>query len=390
MARERMGWIAFIFSLSCLLQMAAIPLIARARNKKRFALTLALIEPVLFIIAVTLALVLPPGIRMAGFISAVFIAGAFVHLSRPVIDDWFASTIPTTIRGRYLGRRLQVISIAIITATMIMGVLGQSTGMANTLGLGLILITGALCGMLSILTLRSVPMPALAANSQPRLQDFANVFKTAPFLVIIMVNILYSIPFYLAVPYYQIFNLEVAAMPATMIAIMQSGYFIVKIVALPWLGRGVDRWGPQRSLFVAGFVYVTFFGAFLFCQPGFYWPVMIAWAVVALADGLFGLATQTALYASVPDSPSRPAYFAVSNIVSLVFYGIAGLAAVPLLEAIKGITIHVGPLTLGSFHLLYGVCALLMIPCLFSARLVSNARIDATSTPPSQNEAFTP
>jgi len=52
------------------------------------------------------------------------------------------------------------------------------------------------------------------------------------------------------------------------------------------------------------------------------------------------------------------------------------------------VTVHMGSFTLGSFHLLYGACALLMIPCLFSARLVTDRRGDQHAVPPSANSAF--
>jgi len=331
-----MGWMAFVFSLACLLQMAAIPLIARARNKKRFCLSLAFAEPILFIMAVTLALTLPREMRMMGFISAVFIAGAFVHLSRPVTDDWFALTIPTAIRGRYLGRRLQVMSIAIIAATLIAGFLGQSTGMTNTSGLGLILIAGALCGMLSVLALRGVPMPALAANSRPRLSGLRPRISHA------------SLPRHHGGQYPLQYPLLLRGSLLPGIQPGSRGHAGKHdrgdaLWILPsqnpgasLAGRTVDRWGPQRTLYVAGLVYAAFFATFLFCGPGLYWAGHDSVGRRRARGRPFGLATQTALYASVPDSPSRPAYFAVSNIVSLVLFGIAGLAAVPALEAIRG------------------------------------------------------
>ena len=36
--------------------------------------------------------------------TAPFLAAAFANLSRPLADEWLASTVPPLIRGRYIGR----------------------------------------------------------------------------------------------------------------------------------------------------------------------------------------------------------------------------------------------------------------------------------------------
>ena len=384
---ERMGWMTSIISFACILQMIGIPFVGRAKNKKRLALTLAITEPLLVIAAVILALLLPPGFRIVAFASAVFAAAAFVHLSRPLTDDWFAATIPAAIRGRFLGRRLQIVSAVVITTTLTLGFLAQRMGMTNRIGLGCLLMAGAAAGVAAVLALREARMPALAANSAPRLGDFKRVLQTPFFMRLMAVNVLYNIPFFFACPYYQVFNLEIAAMPAIMIAVMQAGYYAVKIVSLPYLGRLVDRWGPRRTMYRSGVVYALFFATFLVCGPGRFWPIMLGWAFVALADGAFGLAATTALYASVPENPARPAYFAVANFVAVAFLGVGGAVAVPILEAIKTVHIRVGPFTLGNFHLLYGACALAMIPCLLAARLIPNELPDRARPPTAQDHA---
>ena len=374
LAREQMGWMTFLISGACVVQMVGLPLIGRAANKKRFALTLALVEPALVIAAVILALLLPAPFRFTAFAAAVFMAAAFIHLARPVTDDWLATLIPSGIRGRYLGRRVQIVSTVTIASTLIAGYLGERIGMNNRVGLGLILIAGGVCGLAAVLMLRDAVMPALAAAAQPGWHDFAVVLRTPGFMRILAVNILYNLPFFLACPYYQVFNLEVALMPAGMIALMQTGYYTVKILSLPTLGRLVDRWGTRRTFYLTGFLYAAFFATFLLCGPGRYWPLMAAWAMVALADGAWALAFQSALYASIPETAARPAYFAVNNFATISLFGLGGAIAVPVLQSIKEVHLVLGPLTLGNLHLLYGFCALLMIPCLFSSVLIKKQK----------------
>lgn len=371
LAGEQMGWLTALVSWACLLQMAGLPLIARARDKKRFALRLALGEAFLVCLAVLLAVFLPAPWGLYAFAAAVFLAAAFLQLSRPVTDDWVASTVPAGLRGRYLGRRTQILSAVVVVATLAAGWLGERVGLDNRRGLGLLILAAAAFAVAAVVVLRGASMPAVAAASQPQLADVATALRTRPFLRLLTLTVLYNLPFFVACPYYQVFNLQVARMPATHIAWMQTGYLAVKVLALPALGRLVDRWGARRTMVVAGLVYAWFFSTFLFCGPGYYWPVMLAWAVVALADGGFGLAAQAALYATVPEAAlTRPAYFAVNNFVVLAAYGLGSALVVPLLRLTRDVSVTVGPFTLGHFHLLYGFCAVLMLPCLCAARLL--------------------
>lgn len=374
LASERTGWMTFLVSCACVLQMLALPVIARTANKKRYALSLALAEPLLAIAAVGLALLLPAPARLYAFGAAVFLAAASINLSRPVTDDWLATTIPAALRGRYLGRRMQIVGVVTVAATLAAGWLGDRIGLNNTTGLAAVLGGGAACGLVAVILLREVPMPDGAANSQPRLADAAGALRTPSFFRLLLLVVIYCLPFYFACAYYQVFHLEVLKMPAFRIAQMMSGYYVIKIVSLPLLGRIVDRWGVRRTMFISGVVYAGFFAIYPLCQPGWYWPLFIAWAFVGMADGAFGLATQMALYGAVPESPARPAYFAVYNIVTIAFTGLGGAVAVPVLESIKHLHLSVGPLEFTNFHLLYAGCALVMLPCMCSAYLVIEPR----------------
>ena len=51
-AKEQMGWVAFVISLACVMQLVAIPLANLVSNKKRYVLIFLVVEPLLFIMAV--------------------------------------------------------------------------------------------------------------------------------------------------------------------------------------------------------------------------------------------------------------------------------------------------------------------------------------------------
>ena len=138
--QDAMGYFTAIISFSCILQVLGMPLASRVRRRKRFILTVALIEPMLLIAAVLLAPLLPAELRPVSLGLAFFLASACLHLTRPYSDDWLATTIPSGLRGRYIGQRLRLSSIAIIASTLVVGAGVELLGKTNGAGLAGLLI----------------------------------------------------------------------------------------------------------------------------------------------------------------------------------------------------------------------------------------------------------
>lgn len=371
---EAMGWITTLISVACILQMAGVPIGRRFDNKKRFMLAVAMAEPLFFIAAVLGVLFLPGAIRLPVLGLAVFLSAASTHIARPYTDEWFASIIPAGIRGRYIGRRLQIYSGATILTTLTVGwLVDHVVGTDNARGLAVLLAIGGAGGFLAVAVLAGATVPAISQATVSTLKAFRGVLKTPGFMRFLAVVLCFNLPFNFACPYYQVFNLEVAHMPATMIALMQAGYFTMKILLLPTLGRWVDRWGAVRMLGFCGIAYTLFFAAFPFCGPGRYWPLMLAWTLVGAADASYNLASQILLYECVPQVPSRPAYFAIYNFTGMIAFAFGSALAVPALRAMKGLSVTWGPFSLGNFHLLYIGCMILMGATAFSVRGLSRA-----------------
>jgi hypothetical protein len=102
--------------------------------------------------------------------------------------------------------------------------------------------------------------------------------------------------------------------------------------------------------------------------------VFVGWAIAGLAESVYGVAYNASLYASVPDTPARPVYFAIANLTTFGVAGLGALLAVPLVQSLKHMSMGIGPLMLGQFQCFFGLCALLMVFALFGARLYQTER----------------
>ena len=376
--KERMGFITSLMSFACIIQTVSLIATTRVKDRKGFILSAAIAEPVLVMVAVVLVPYLPAGLRLFALGAAVFMAAASLHLTQPLTDEWLASTIPAEIRGRYLGRRFQIMSLVLIVTTLAVGAISEWIGKTNTVGLSKLLAAGGLFGVLSVLALRRATMPAVSATSRVEWRDIPRTFKGSAFRRYVLAVLIYSLPFLPSVPYYQVVNLEILRMRESFIGYMMGGYYIVKIVAMPWVGRYVDRKGARHAMLVFGPAYVLFFAGYALSTSGRVWPAVAAWAVAGVADAAYLVAMTGALYAAVPDDPARPAYFAVSNLFSLATYGLGAVAAVPILEALQGVHLTIGPVRLEQFQCFFALCTVLMVPCIFGALLLAQAEGDSS------------
>ncbi|MCC6416446.1 MAG: MFS transporter [Opitutaceae bacterium] len=372
--RNMMGYFSAVLSVACIAQLLCLPLANRVRRRKRFILLLAVTEPVLVLLAILAAPTLPEAHRPLILGAAVFLAASCLHLTRPFADDWLATTIPSGLRGRYIGRRIRFISFAIIAATLVVGLAVDAIGTNNIAGLTTLLVTGAAFGIAAALSLSRVTMHEAVASPRYQVREFWSALQNHAFRRLLLGTLIFTLPFFFAVAYYQVFNLEVLHMRPWLIATMGVGYLLVKLLLTPWLGVLCDRIGPWRMLWIAGPVYAVFFLCFPFTDVGRAWPIMIAWAFVAVADGIYGVAAPASLYATVPVDGARPAYFALYNLVSLGAYAIGGLIAVPLLGWLAGIDWALGPAKLGGYHLFYALCGVTMIFCTLAVFLFPKSR----------------
>ncbi len=371
---EKMGFVTTAVSAACILQILSISVSRRVPNKKRLVVVLSLIEPLLMIAAVLVVPFLPAVLRLYVLSIAAFVAAAALHLSRPLTEEWVASAIPAGLRGRYLGRRIQVLSIVIIVTTLLSTFLAQRLDKTRPVLLGMVLAVGGIFGLLAALPLRRATMPAVTASNRVRSSDLLRVWRHREYSRYVLGVLAYNAPFLLAVPYYQVFNLKVLGLPEGAVGLIAAGYFLCKILATFVWAPIVKRLSPRRILFMLSPAYVLFFCLFPLSSVMGTWAIVFAWLLIGCCDAAYLVAAGAALYEAIPTSAGRPAFFVVYNLVLLGASGICALISVPLLGALKNAHLQIGPMNLGQFHIFYLLIAGMMLPALFGSALLAGKR----------------
>lgn len=367
-AKEKMGYFTSVVYLACVMQIAGLLLANYIRNRKRFILTFGYLEAICVTTVVLAALGVPRDYRFLFLIVGVFINASTYHLARPAGDEWLATSIPRGIRGRFLGRRQQIASIVLIVTTLTLGYVAQHIARANSLGFALLLAVGGVFGLSAVLALRGAAMPEVAAAPHIRWADIGEMLRRRPFTNYLLGVTIYNLPFFLGVPFYQVFNLKVLNMHEGTISLLVIGYYLIKILFSHQCGLWIDRLGCRRAIYLVSPLYLLFFLLYTLSAADRSWLIFAAWTLVGIADAAFAVAATTALYQSVPDTASRQAYFAVSNLAQLLLFSAGATVATLLVQLLKPATLTLGPLHLAQFQLLYAICTLMFVPCLFSAQ----------------------
>jgi predicted MFS family arabinose efflux permease len=368
--KEKVGLIVALVSVSAVAQLLSFTLTNRSRNRKRTILVVALGEPLLVAAMVLIVPLVPPAARLGTLAALTFAAAAMLHLTSPVKEDWLSAIIPRGLRGRYLGYRVRVYGIVCLGVLLASGQIAERWASRGTTVLALLLGSGCLFGLLSVLALRRATMPESVASGTVSLRSFGGVVRNASFMRYLVAMVVYALPFTVGAPYYQVFYLEALHLPKTTISYIYVGYWIVRLVGAPTFGKMVDRIGARRVALGSGVIYAAFFLILALSSAERVWMVIAAWTMVAVADASYNIALASALYGTVEGSGSRPAYFAVSSLASTAALAVGGLVGVAGVTALKGAHVAIGPFWLGQFHFLYLGCAALMVACTFGARLL--------------------
>jgi MFS family permease len=360
--KERLGVIASIASFACLFQMLGLMALEKIGDKKTYTIRLGVFEPLLLIVSVLLLPVLPVDLRFPVLCIAVFTTAAALNLTRPITDDWLASTIPESVRGSYLGKRMQISSLILIVALAGSGVLARELPKDNPSPYALFLTAGALFGILAAFALRRAHLPHVPGRDSFSWSAFPGILRNKLFRGCLLVNIVYNIPFWFAMPFYQVFYLRVLHMSEVAIAGMLGVYYLFKILVSPSIGRWINRFGSRSIIFWITIPYVYLFFSFTLCTPERTWPLWLGWIGASLADAAFTLTLTSVLYESVPRAGPRRSYFVANNLVLFAVGGVLTAFATGLAEALKNRSLDIGPWHLGQFHLLYLLCAVALIP----------------------------
>ncbi|MFT3769249.1 MAG: hypothetical protein QM820_27740 [Minicystis sp.] len=285
---------------------------------------------------------------------------------------WMGSLVPSSIRGRYLGRRTSACTLASAVAALVTGALldgGRRIGKVG-LSLGLLSlivgITGVVCGLL-LSRMRPPQKPAEAPSLH--WSDALRPLTDKRARTVLGYQATWGAATGLTCTFYALFmveNLKIGFLGVTLHAVASS---LARTFAAPYWGRVVDRIGVRPVLIVSAAGIALVSATWVFASPSCLWILALDALVAGSLDAGQMLGSVTLPLRFSPRD-RLPFYVAAFGMVNGLVFGLAAIGGGALASVLPD-KVHFFGGAVSGFSLLFaGSAALRGVAALTATRIV--------------------
>ncbi len=245
-------------ALGSLLQFFSNTLIARFRSRKRFVMSGALLQCLMYL-PVGLAFFLGEHRVWLLLVFACLYFG-FGMMVNPAWNSWMGDLVVEDRRGAYFGRRSKVTStsafLSMVAGGYLLGLFQGGGSMREYEGFVLIFLLALACRLVSTLFLNRQfePPYRAAAGREPGLRSLLHDSEHANYRSFVLYLGLMNFAVFVSGPFFTPYMLKDLRMDYPTFTLVNAVSILVKVLALPVWGRAVDRFGARRVMSLAGYL----------------------------------------------------------------------------------------------------------------------------------------
>lgn len=284
---------------------------------------------------------------------------------------WMGNLLPPSIRGRYLGRRTSLCTLASAVAALVTGAVldggrrAHADGASLAVLAGIVGVTGLVCAAL----LGRMKLPEVtSAPPSPRLADAVEPLCDPRARSVLAYQTAWGAATGLSCTFYAIFMVEVLHIGFLGVTLHAVTTSVARTLAAPLWGRAMDRVGTRPVLIAsaAGIAVVSF--AWVFASPAHLWILALDALIAGSLDAGQMLGSMT-LPLRVSPRERLPFYLAAFGMASGLVFGLASIAGGAAISALPA-RVHLAGLTASRYAVIFGVGSILRgIAALTAARI---------------------
>ncbi len=313
------GIITSLVSLAAISQIFLINYFKKLK-KYKFLVCFTALQRLLFTVIYFVPLLPLSSTKKAVLIVILYFTGQiFVQIGAPASQDWIASLVPGRLRGKYFSIK-DSIAVFVVSSTMLIGGIILDFFKSRNLETGFIII-GTLIFILVVINVTAfskMKEPKISymnqdgkemhgrlakkarANEKPGKEkaifaEIKDAFCNRKFRKAFILQSLYTLSFYICLPFNSSYQIKELALPYTFIMLIGFIANLYRIYISPKLGRLADKYGMARLLRYTLFALGLNMFTNALTVPGNAYPLFIlsqviastAWAFVGI--GLFGV-----------------------------------------------------------------------------------------------------
>ncbi|HZD44105.1 MAG TPA: MFS transporter [Methanomicrobiales archaeon] len=288
------GILAAIPPLVALVQIPAVWVINRVRNRRLICICTSTISRSLWLGIAALPFLFPPDIALLLFIVLIGLYSAISSIGGCSWSSWMRDLVPQERLGSFFSRRWSLalavgIVISLAASAFVDGWKGQDPGSITT-AYSAIFVAGVIVGYIGIGMLSRIPEPLLQRNQESSfVATFRRSMQGGNFRNLLIFLALWNFSVNLAAPFFTVYLFKNIGLSITGVIALSVFSQIVSIFSYPLWGKFIDRYSNKTALSLAGPLFmIAILGWTFTTMPG---PYSLTIPLLVLLHAVMGLST---------------------------------------------------------------------------------------------------
>jgi MFS family permease len=314
MSESMIGLLIPFAVLASLVQLISLHVTSRFRNQKAMFVTVGVIETLLRLCIIFIPLLFVQSLRGWALLFMFLFVNMFTFGVNPILNSWFGSIIPSTIRGRYIGKRSAILAIVGLPAGLYVGQFIDNikngwygfSAFTQYHGFAVLFILGAVLGLARMQALWRTPFPAHLEHKATSPRGLVKALWAHPqFLSMNLLHGGFNFAFYMSAAYYSVIMLKHLNLSYTTIALLVNLQVLLITAGYRFWGKIIDRYGAKTVLQTIMLPLLLIPFLWTLNKEGFYPFLIAAMALGGITLSGFSISIVSLMYQLLPDNKDR-------------------------------------------------------------------------------------
>ncbi|HPU85211.1 MAG TPA: MFS transporter [Candidatus Latescibacteria bacterium] len=354
--KAAIGLILSLVQATGLLQLVSFRLSDRV-HPRALVLGLGSLEVLFGVSVITIPFWVPRGWEFYAVVGLLGIAWTLANTYAPTFNAWFASIVPSDMRGRYISRRTFVqygvgIAVSLLAGKFIDLVPGMK-------GFGILYSVALVSGLLAFSVLYRTPLPVLgqseedSARGESHWRRMLAPLRHREFRSFVTFHVVWTLIAAMPGPYYTVFMIDSLKLSYSTIAVFTSTQMVIMGLGFRFWGSVVDRFGGKPMVQLLFIPAAAMPALWAFATPGMYYTVPVAMFFGGLFWAGLSISTSIMLYAIIPQNGQKSSYFAIWSVSVGLAASAAPAVGSAVMKALTDVHFVWGGMVIDNYHSLF-------------------------------------
>lgn len=357
----------------------------RLRHRRPLWMAVAIIERLLFVPAALLAVwpgAMSSETQLWLFIGSTALNHALLQFCAPLWLSWMGDYLPKEGLSRFWGVRHNWMQWAAAAALFAGAIWLRRSGWEFGPAFGILLLAGAVCGVVDILTFLRIHEPPITPVEEPRLREvFAAPFRDGTFRRFILFQCYWNVAVMIGSPFISVYLLMKSGMGADRLLMLWAASWIGGAVLSQRLGRLVETYGNKPVLSLCTMFKTANLLALLLMPSNAtlaFWMLVPFFMFDALLNAGMAIAQNGFLLKNSPPG-NRTMFVAAGTALAGIVGGITSIASGAAIALSDGWSMSVGSATWGPYEVAFATSIVLRLGGAWLCRYVRESSTNTTA-----------